>query len=440
MELRSRGGEKGRVVFYFGQKATAEFTEEDIQEIFDNVFIKQGVVFKPYIGNTESKLYHAWDCNHLPPEGLKREFETEGEAKAAGYRACPICFSRGCRVTHYSLERQLGIEMASLLRSYYPPSEDQEARNRFESAGLEVLNNWPLPLKGYNYRFDLLESEVARSFACPTGFVFITTGLLYALESEGELEAVIAHEVAHIEGRHGYWALRKGINPVQFDELLGETYSEKVDRFRLSRFSDLFYSVARSCLIMGYGPKQEKEADYYACLYLAQRYGTEPLSSVLKKLQYLQELEPDFSANMFMTDPYIDLRIENLENTKVRLFEETLSFKGFNKKGEDLIDVRFLGQCLTGDTLRLFLYMAPTVNFKGSFSLSPKDRYAERVKLVIYNDKGRMEFISDQEEEIKYGYNQSALFRNEKAEGFLTDEIQKIELNIPGVARWEGKD
>src|SRR5258708_37675708 len=52
------------------------------------------------------------------------------------------------------------------------------------------------------YHFGILDSEVVTAYAMPGGFVFITRGALANMSSEAELAGVLAHEIAHVEGRH----------------------------------------------------------------------------------------------------------------------------------------------------------------------------------------------------------------------------------------------
>lgn len=49
----------------------------------------------------------------------------------------------------------------------------------------------------------LLNSKEINAFALPGGFLFIQRGLLEAVEDEAQLAGVIAHEIAHVTGRHG---------------------------------------------------------------------------------------------------------------------------------------------------------------------------------------------------------------------------------------------
>ncbi len=48
----------------------------------------EGVAVK---GNPESKIYHQPACKHYTAKGSTKEFKSEEEAKAAGYKACKKC-------------------------------------------------------------------------------------------------------------------------------------------------------------------------------------------------------------------------------------------------------------------------------------------------------------------------------------------------------------
>ena len=54
-----------------------------------------------------------------------------------------------------------------------------------------------------NFYFKLVDSSEINAFALPGGYVYVTRGLLASLNSEGELAAVIGHEIGHVTMRHG---------------------------------------------------------------------------------------------------------------------------------------------------------------------------------------------------------------------------------------------
>ena len=58
------------------------------------------------------------------------------------------------------------------------------------------------------WRFALVESPAINAFATPGGIVLVTRGLYELLQSEDELAAVLAHEIAHVQRRHHYTVVR----------------------------------------------------------------------------------------------------------------------------------------------------------------------------------------------------------------------------------------
>lgn len=53
------------------------------------------------------------------------------------------------------------------------------------------------------YRFQVVEDDAINAFATMGGFIYVNTGLISAARNEAELASVLAHEIGHIEGRHG---------------------------------------------------------------------------------------------------------------------------------------------------------------------------------------------------------------------------------------------
>ena len=85
------------------------------------------------------------------------------------------------------------------VQSTYSPLVDTELQEYLEGVGERVLDSWPVPLKGYRYRFQVVDSDDVNAFAVPTGYIFMTRGLLQSLESDNEVAAILAHEITHVE-------------------------------------------------------------------------------------------------------------------------------------------------------------------------------------------------------------------------------------------------
>ncbi len=52
-----------------------------------------------------------------------------------------------------------------------------------------------------SYRFTVLYSDKIYAASAPGGFVYVTTGMLYFLQNESELAAVMAHEIAQLQNK-----------------------------------------------------------------------------------------------------------------------------------------------------------------------------------------------------------------------------------------------
>src|SRR5438552_315512 len=65
---------------------------------------------------------------------------------------------------------------------------------------IALASDRPETFKGYY--FAVLRTETVNAFAAPGGFVFVTTAAIKRMNTEDELAAVLAHEIAHVNLRH----------------------------------------------------------------------------------------------------------------------------------------------------------------------------------------------------------------------------------------------
>ena len=99
--------------------------------------------------------------------------------------------------------RDLQREMAM------PPELDNKAiQDYVNTLAQRIARNSDLlvPLKVV-----VLDSKEVNAFALPGGFLFVQRGLLEAAEDESELAGVLAHEMSHVAGRHGYKLMKKAM-------------------------------------------------------------------------------------------------------------------------------------------------------------------------------------------------------------------------------------
>lgn len=95
-------------------------------------------------------------------------------------------------------EIRLGREAFTAQRRGLAIAESHPALPMVREIGARLTKGSPYP-----YEFHIARDETVNAFAMPGGFVVIHTGLLARADSAEELAGVMAHEVQHVERRHG---------------------------------------------------------------------------------------------------------------------------------------------------------------------------------------------------------------------------------------------
>jgi predicted Zn-dependent protease len=156
------------------------------------------------------------------------------------------------------------------------------------------------------YRFALLSSDEINAFATPGGYVFITKGLLAAVNDESELAAVLAHEIAHINEKHMY---------LEIAPKRKVSATETVARVMSRGHSDMGKSITqlvnkglKMLLEEGMGLEKERQADD-AGIYYAEAAGYNPHAMV----RFLKRISAETGPKIPKTAPPFNERIAAVE-------------------------------------------------------------------------------------------------------------------------------
>lgn len=112
-------------------------------------------------------------------------------------------------------ERELGSGFASVLLGARPLLRNDELQRYVNRVGLWVAGQTDPRKDGqgkpvsYDWRFGVIDSDAVNAYATPGGYVFVTKGLLLALNSEAELAGVLGHEITHVLHGHYLSAVKK---------------------------------------------------------------------------------------------------------------------------------------------------------------------------------------------------------------------------------------
>ncbi|MGI9303551.1 MAG: beta-barrel assembly-enhancing protease [Gammaproteobacteria bacterium] len=97
-------------------------------------------------------------------------------------------------------ERALGSALLAQIRNQLRLVKDPELTSYVQSLGARLVTNG---VSGQTrFSFLLIDDSRINAFAAPGGIVAINAGLLLTAQSESELAAVLAHEIAHVTQRH----------------------------------------------------------------------------------------------------------------------------------------------------------------------------------------------------------------------------------------------
>ncbi|MFH0810159.1 MAG: M48 family metalloprotease [Pseudomonadota bacterium] len=110
--------------------------------------------------------------------------------------------SFGAFFSHFSPEeeRKLGDKLLVEVRERYGLIDDPVVVSYINAVGAHLVEK--LGYKTFPYHFYVVNSEILNAFAAPGGHIFVFSGLLTRLNSEGELASILSHEIGHVSCNH----------------------------------------------------------------------------------------------------------------------------------------------------------------------------------------------------------------------------------------------
>lgn len=123
-------------------------------------------------------------------KGSKRDVDAIGERQV------------GRGPNFYSIEKEinLGKRLAQDVERHSKIVDDPVIAEYVNRVGQNLVRNSDAKVP---FTIKLIDSADVNAFALPGGFFFVHSGLMLRAESESELAAVMAHEIAHVAARHG---------------------------------------------------------------------------------------------------------------------------------------------------------------------------------------------------------------------------------------------
>jgi predicted Zn-dependent protease len=175
-------------------------------------------------------------------------------------------------------EYYIGRSVAAVILTKYPPYANQTSNEYLNLLGQALAQASDMPEIFRGYRFLVLNSDEINAIATPGGHIFITKGLLRCCRTEDAVAAVLAHEIGHIQLKHGIRAIKKARVTGALTTIAAESARALMpnETAMLSEaFGGAIMDITTTMINNGYSRAYEYEADNAAQIIL-RRIGYDP--------------------------------------------------------------------------------------------------------------------------------------------------------------------
>ena len=188
---------------------------------------------------------------------------------------------------------------------------DPSIENYVQSVGKKLARVSDRP--SLPYEFSVLDNTVPNAWALPGGKISINIGLLWNLQSEAELAAVLAHEIVHSAARHGAQAIQRAMILQTGLEGLstaidGQSYQGAVMQGA---------NIGIGLITTKYSRSAELEADKYGIKYM-EKAGYNPQAAISLQQMFVkldEERQQNWLDGLFATHPPSEERVVANEST-----------------------------------------------------------------------------------------------------------------------------
>ncbi len=226
-----------------------------------------------------------------------------------------------CSYNPVTGERELSLisqaEEINIGRQQYSPSQqsqgglytvDPELTAYVNEVGQRVAAFSPRQLP---YEFVVLNNSVPNAWALPGGKIAVNRGLLYEMQSEAELAAVLGHEVVHSAARHGAQSVERGM--LMQGALLVTAVAVTVNDNPYAGAIIGGAQLGSQLISQRYGRDAERESDLYGTRYMAQA-GYDPQGAVDLQQTFVRLSEgraAGWLEGLFASHPPSQERVDN---------------------------------------------------------------------------------------------------------------------------------
>ena len=191
---------------------------------------------------------------------------------------------------------------------------DEEANAYVRRIGKSLIPRG-LELERVSWNIRVLRDPQPNAFALPNGSVYITTGLIFLVDNESQLAAIIAHELTHVMRRHTYVqnrSNRKKFLTINIMAAVGAYAPGGIVGAAIMVVTTVAPFILMAT-VYGYSQDLEREADLKGVdMMISAEYSPEEMVTVMKLLN--RDLEGENIRLFYNDHPSLDERIKYLSS------------------------------------------------------------------------------------------------------------------------------
>jgi predicted Zn-dependent protease len=249
----------------------------------------------------------AWSCGTVPITGRRQlnlvpDDQIMGMA-ATQYDTVLMTSKLSTDKEQTAMIKRCGARIQKAVEGYFQ-SKDQMAQ-----------------LAGYEWEFNLIESEELNAWCMPGGKVAFYTGILPVCKDETGVAVVMGHEIAHAVAKHGNERMSQAML-AQYGSVALDAALAKNSAGTKQMAATAFGIGAQYGALMPFGRKQESEADHLGLIFMAMA-GYDPKAAVaFWQRMAASKGEGGAPPEILSTHPSDETRIANLN----KLMPEALTY------------------------------------------------------------------------------------------------------------------
>lgn len=192
----------------------------------------------------------------------------------------------------------------------YGTTQDTKLNAYVSRTGLRIAGLTHRPQMPYAFR--VVNANYVNAYAFPGGSIGITRGIMLKMRNEGELAALIGHELGHVNARHTAEILSKS----QLTNLVVGGLAIAGQSAGYGQLAAQLGMLGSGALLASYSRDNERQADALGMAYMVKGgYGPDGMVGLMDILNQMNKGKHGYAELLFATHPMSSERYNSAVNT-----------------------------------------------------------------------------------------------------------------------------